>query len=123
MSPEPTPFLSDALTLALTSRPCWLRRSKCSQARPVEDDFGLRLDLGSRPLRGASELVADRGYSRWPCFRAVLDRRSTSPLCVLAGAVGPSCIVFGSVVDWELAALHSCSVLLVEQDVRAGFVI
>jgi hypothetical protein len=35
------------------------------------------------------------------------------PLCVLAGAVGPHCIVFGSVVGWELAALHSCSVLLV----------
>ena len=33
--------------------------------------------------------------------------------CVLAGAVGPPCIVFGSVVRWMLAALQSCSVLMV----------
>ena len=36
------------------------------------------------------------------------------PFCVLAGAVGPHCLVFGSVVGWMLAALHSCYVLLVD---------
>ena len=36
------------------------------------------------------------------------------PLCVLAGTSrAPPCIVFGSVVGWELDALHSCYVLLV----------
>ena len=56
---------------------------------------------------------ADRGCSRWPCFRAILDRRSLHPLCVLAGAVGPPCIACGSVVGWELAvsSLHCNRVL------------
>ena len=69
-------------------------------------DFGHRLELGSRLLRGASRLGAGRGCSRWPCVWAFLDRRSTPSLCVLAGAVGPHCTVFGSVVGWELAPLH-----------------
>jgi hypothetical protein len=50
---------------------------QCPQARQLENDFGLRLDWGSRPLRGASWLGDDRGCSRWPCFRAILDRIST----------------------------------------------
>ena len=50
----------------------------------------------------------------WPCVRADMDRRSTPLLCVLAGAVGPHCLVFGSLVRWMLAALHSCYVLLVD---------
>jgi hypothetical protein len=57
-------------------------------------------------------LVAAAVPAPWPCVLAFLDRRSTPSLCVLAGAVGPHCIVFGSVVGWELAALHSCLVLL-----------
>ena len=36
------------------------------------------------------------------------------PFWVLAGAVGPHCLVFGSVVGWMLAALHSCLVLLMD---------
>ena len=80
----------------------------------LENDFGLRLDWGSRPLRGASGLGDDRGCSRWPCFRALLDRRSLPSLCVLAGAVGPPCLMFGSLVRWMLAALHSCLLLMVD---------
>jgi hypothetical protein len=44
----------------------------------------------------------DRGCSRWPCLRAILDQISTPLLCVLAGAVGPPCIACGTVVRWEL---------------------
>ena len=47
-------------------------------------------------------------------IRAILDRISTPSLCVLAGAVGHPCIVFGSVVRWMLAALHSCLVLMLD---------
>ena len=36
------------------------------------------------------------------------------PPCVLAEAVVPPCIACGTVVGWELAALHSCYVLLVD---------
>ena len=35
-------------------------------------------------------------------------------LCVLAGAVGPHCIVFGSVVGWMITVAQSCYVLLVD---------
>ena len=38
-----------------------------------ENDFGLRLDLVSRPLRGASGMGPDRGCTRWPCARADMD--------------------------------------------------
>ena len=61
--------------------------------------------------------------SRWPCFRADVDRRSLPPLCVLAGAVGPHFLVFGSVVGWMLDAIAivfgaSGGPLTSEQDVR-----
>ena len=35
-------------------------------------------------------------------------------LCVLAGAVGPHCLMFGSLVGWMLAALQSCLVLMLD---------
>ena len=55
-----------------------------------------------------------RGCSRWPWFRADLDRISLPSLCVLAGAVGPHCLMFGSLVGWMLAALQSCLVLMLD---------
>ena len=42
------------------------------------------------------------------------DPCSIPPLCVLAGAVGPPCLVFGSVVGWMIAALQSCLVLMLD---------
>jgi len=84
------------------------------KARQPENDFGLRVDWGPLPLRGASLVGVNRGCSRWPWFRAIMDRISTPSLCVLAGAVGHPCIVFGSVVHWMLAALHSCLVLMLD---------
>ena len=77
-------------------------------------DFALRVELVSLLLRGASLLGCDRGCSRWPCLRAIMDRISTPLLCVLAGAVEPHCTVFGSLVGWELAALQSCLVLMLD---------
>jgi hypothetical protein len=58
--------------------------------------------------------VVHRGCSRWPWFRADLGRLSTPLVCVLAGAEGHPCTVFGSLVGWELAALHSCYVLMLD---------
>jgi hypothetical protein len=40
-----TPFLTDALTLALTSRPCWLRRSILTQVRQPEHHLRHRLEF------------------------------------------------------------------------------
>ena len=56
----------------------------------------------------------DRGCSRWTWFRAHMGRLSTPLLCVLAGAVGYPCLMFGSLVGWMLAALHSCLVLMLD---------
>ena len=35
-------------------------------------------------------------------------------LCVLAGAEGQPCLMFGSLVGWMLAALQSCLVLMLD---------
>jgi hypothetical protein len=80
---------------------------QCSQVRPVEDHFGNCLKWGSRPLRGASRVGADRGCSR--CGRAfgLIWTEDPPPCFVLAGAVG------GSVVGWMLTALQSYLMLLV----------
>ena len=84
------------------------------KARQPENDFGLRVDWGPLPLRGASLVGCGRGCSRWPWLRAILDRKSTPLLCVLAGAVGHPCIACGSLVGWELAVLQSCVVLMLD---------
>ena len=76
--------------------------------------LGIRVEWGSLPLRGASLVGCDRGCSRWPWFRADLGRLSTPLVCVLAGAEGHPCTVFGSLVGWELAALQSCLVLMLD---------
>ena len=68
------------------------------KARQPEHDFGLRVDWGSLLLLGASLLGCDRSCSRWPWLRADQDRISTPLVCVLAGAVGHPCLVFGSLV-------------------------
>ena len=47
-------------------------------------------------------------------FRADMGRLSTPLLCVLAGAEGHPCTVFGSLVGWMLAALQSCLVLMLD---------
>ena len=57
------------------------------KARQPENDFGLRVDWGPLPLRGASLVGVNRGCSRWPWFRAIMDRISTPSLCVLAGVL------------------------------------
>ena len=44
----------------------------------------------------------------------LVGRLSTPLVCVLAGAEGHPCTVFGSLVGWELAALHSCYVLMLD---------
>ena len=76
--------------------------------------LGFEWNGGALLLLGAALLGCDRGCSRWPWFRADLDRISLPSLCVLTGAVGHPCIVFGSVVHWMLAALHSCLVLMLD---------
>jgi hypothetical protein len=90
----------------------------------LRDHIRLRLDVGSRPLRGASGLVADRGCSRWPCFRAVLDRRSTPPFACAGWSCSPPlhCVRFGR---WLGSSLHCIRVLCFwwggsKQDVRVS---
>ena len=61
------------------------------------------------PLLGHVPLRTDRSHVDVP------SSACGSPLlCVLAGAVGHPCTVFGSLVGWELAALHSCYVLMLD---------
>ena len=76
--------------------------------------LGFEWSWGSLLLLGASLLGCDRRCSRWPWLRADLDRISTPLVCVLAGAVGHPCLVFGSLVGWMLAAFQSCSVRMVD---------
>ena len=84
------------------------------KARQPENDFGLRVDWGPLPLRGASLVGCGRGCSRWPWLRADMDRLFLPSLCVLAGAVGYPCLMFGSLVGWMLAVLQSCLVLMLD---------
>ena len=69
------------------------------------------MEWGSLLLLGASLLGCDRGCSRWPWFRADLDRISLPSLCVLAGAVGHPCIVlrFGRRMDARRIAIVLCA--------------
>ncbi len=76
--------------------------------------LGIAWSWGRLLLRGAALLGCDRGCSRWTWFRADMGQLSTPLLCVLAGAEGHPCTVFGSLVGWELAALHSCYVLMLD---------
>ena len=76
--------------------------------------LGFEWSWGSLLLLGASLLGCDRGCSRWPWLRADMDRLFLPSFCVLAGAVGYPCLMFGSLVGWMLAVLQSCLVLMLD---------